>query len=312
MNIQTAVVMVRQAGSAAGIVPAMEDFIDMETGCNVDLIAFPQAIPTCREVLGTKEQLLLHCVRDEGDAKNFFLSKIANAAFFLSGTSSEAEADAFYWRSARAHGVPSIAYLDQYSNIEKRFPGVTPGDWPDSLAVIDEHDKALASRIAPSGVRIVVIGSPALERTKARYQELRSQGIVSEPDRIVFATEPVENPEEFRAINGFTDEDSFEFVKEMIRRKHPGSRLVVRLHPRDSKERWRGSIPDDFPVEWDYDTRALCLARAARVFGMRSFFLREAAECGVPVVSVQPQRRTECPLTDGRMQVVTRLDDYLP
>lgn len=306
----TGIVVVRQAGSAAGIVPAAEELLSGKPMCCLVLIAFPQAVPTCHEVARNLERFAFHAVATEEEARDVFSRHINQSAFVVTGTSEAATADAYYWRTARACGVPAIAYLDQWSNIEARFPGSGREDWPDQLAVIDAYDRALALAIAPPGVEIRVTGSPALERIKREVANLHEQGVSAERNRLVFATEPVANIREYRAINGFCDEDSFRLALEVIRLHHSGSSLVMRLHPRDSRERWIGLLPIDIHVEWDMQTRSVCLARAERVFGMRSFFLLEALACGVPVVSFQPNKKTYCALTDERMLVVSNIEDY--
>jgi hypothetical protein len=292
--------------------PALQELIDGRPSPRIVVIAFPQAVATCREVVRDLEKFVFHAVQTESEAHEIFENEIGSASFLLTGTSSAAAADAFYWRGARAKGVTSVAYLDQCSNIEKRFPGNGRNDWPDTLAVIDENDRQLAEALAPAGVLIRNTGSPAIERIKRDVQELRAKGVHSDSARLVFATEPVEDIFEYREINGFVDEDCFEVACQLIRKHHPAALLVMRLHPRDSRERWVPKLPSDIPSEWDFDTRAACLARAGTIFGMRSFFLAEAWACGVKVISIQPARKTNCPLTDGRMPVITDAEQYTP
>jgi hypothetical protein len=312
MTPRTGLVLVRQAGSAAALMPALQGLLDSGPTAKIIIIAFPQAVATCREVADDLGKFSFHAVQTESEAHEIFEKEIGGAAFLLTGTSSAAAADAFYWEDARQRGVVSVAFLDQGSNIEKRFSGRSRNDWPDILAVIDEYDMKLAEALAPVGVQIRDTGSPALKRIKRNVEELRANGVRSNAARIVFATEPVEDCGEYREINGFVDEDSFEVAIGLIRVHHPTALLVMRLHPRDSRERWLARLPADIPTEWDIDTRAACLARAGRVFGMRSFFLLEALACGVKVISIQPGRKTNCPLTDGRMPVITNPDEYRP
>ena len=292
--------------------PALEELIDSRPSPRIVIIAFPQAVATCREVVRDLDNFSFHAVQTEAEAQEIFEKEISSATFLLTGTSSAAAADVFYWRGARAKGVTSVAYLDQWSNIEKRFLGRNINDWPDTLAVIDENDRKLAEVLAPAGVLIRTTGSPAIERIRRNVQELRAGGVLNDAARIVFATEPVEDFLEYREINGFMDEDCFAVALHLIRKHHPGALLVIRLHPRDSRERWAPLLPSDISIEWDLDTRAACLARAGRIFGMRSFFLLEAWACGVKVVSIQPSRKTNCSLTDGRMPVITDPDEYRP
>ena len=311
MKARTLIVVVRQAGSAAGIIPAAEELLNNENaGISLVVIAFPQAVATCKEVAAHPDQLMMHAVKTENEARDVFEKNLSEARLILTGTSAEAEADAYYWRVARKHKIESIAYLDQWVNIDQRFPDATPSGWPDHLAVIDAHDEKLARMIAPDSVQIHITGSPALDRIKREVDRLRASEIKADPNRFVFATEPVTNLELYRLENGFCDEDSFDLLVALMRSHHPSAILVMRLHPRDSRERWLPKLPADIKFEWDSETRANCLAHAGKVFGMRSFFLLEALAAGVPVVSLQPNKKTYCPLTDERMPVLVRLEDY--
>lgn len=312
MKARTLIVVIRQAGSAAGIIPAAEELLKNESESSVSLIviAFPQAVATCKEVADHPDKLVMYAVKTETEARDTFEKNLGNASLILTGTSAEAEADAYYWRAAREHKIESIAYLDQWVNIDQRFLGFTQDGWPDHLAVMDAHDEKLARAIAPDGVQVHMTGSPALDRIKREVVRLRVNGIKAEPSRFVFATEPIANLETYRFENGFCDEDSFELLVALMRVHHPSATLVMRLHPRDSRARWLPKLPADIRIEWDNETRASCLAHAGKVFGMRSFFLLEALAAGVPVVSLQPNKKTACPLTDERMPVVVRLEDY--
>jgi hypothetical protein len=309
----TGIIVVRQAGSAAGLIPvadALTAATDAGTVWRIVVIAYPQAIKTSLEVASHPDRYTIHAVDSELQAQHYFNQHIGQAALVLTGTSAEAEADAQFWRIARQHGVASIAYLDQWSNIEQRFPGALPSDWPDHLAVIDVYDQQLAHAIAPPGVTIHNTGSPALDNIRHQVAQLRAQGVKADPHRIVFATEPVAQPAQFRALHGGADEDSFDLALTLIRTHHPGATLALRLHPRDTQARWRDKIPADINFEWDDKTRAETLASSAIVFGMRSFFLVEAAAAGVAVFSLQPGKKTYCPLTDERMKVVVAATDY--
>ncbi|NEX59658.1 hypothetical protein [Noviherbaspirillum galbum] len=308
MMASKGIIIVRQAGSAAALLPVADELAESEPDCHLTVIAFPPSASTCREIARRADRYALHVVQDEDEARARFHEQIDNASFLLTGTSAEAEADAYYWREARKRGVENFGYLDQWVNIEQRFPGMTRDDWPDHLAVLDEHDLKMAASIAPEGVALHVSGSPALANIQRQVKALREAGIQAEPARILFATEPAADLDAYRAINGFNDEDSFDWAVELVRRRHPGATLVLRLHPRDGRERWLPRLPGDVSVVWDELSRAESLARAGLVLGMRSFFLLEAHACAIPVISLQPQRRTACPLTDGRMTVITNLE----
>jgi len=215
------------------------------------------------------------------------LDRAGKLSVLVTGTSEKAAADAAQWRWARRRRIPTLAYLDQGINLELRFAE----DWPDAVATISEKDSARVRSLAPGSVAVHTTGSPAVEAFAAEVERLRESGIAAEPGRIAFATEPITgmSPDAYRRINGFTDEDAFAMAKRAVA-AHRGAKLVVRLHPRDSVARWPGAEFDQYARSTE------SAARAQVICGTRSLFLAQAAAAGVPVVSLQPGRRTESPI----------------
>jgi hypothetical protein len=304
------IVILRQAGSASGIIPAIEDMLETSPETKVSIIAFHHAFLTCNEV--AKNKLHIQLVKSEEEAKKIFNYEIHKDCkkLLITGTSHEAIADTYYWQKAKEYNVESIAYLDQWSNISDRFIDSSYQNWPDTLIVINSDEKKLLQSIAPPSVNIEIVKSPALIRIKHEVQLLWSSGIKIELGRFIFATEPVESELNYKKINGFIDLDCFDLLLSIVRKYHKNCLIILRLHPRDTKMRWLNKIPNDIHIEWDTDTRAMSLAKAERVFGMRSFFLLEALQVNSKVVSLQPNKRTLCPLTDGKMLVCRKLEDY--
>ena len=132
--------------------PALDELVGDTREPRVIIIAFPQAATACEEVARNLDHFRFHAVQTEAQAREIFDEEIGGATLLLTGTSSAAAEDAYYWRSARSHGVTSVAYLDQSSNLDKRFLSRDLSDWPNVIAVIDENDKMLVEAMAPSGV----------------------------------------------------------------------------------------------------------------------------------------------------------------
>ena len=234
-----------------------------------------------------------------------------HGSVLVTGTSEEARADRDLWRWARGRRIASLAYLDQWVNLERRFVSKNADDWPDALATISETDARLAAALAPPNVVLRTTGSPAIEAFGDQVRRIRQ----AKTGRVVFATEPITgmSADDYRAANGFTDADAFRMAARAL--AGIGGELLVRLHPRDSKERWTTAIHEanrpgltagfEPPL-----ARVESAARAHVVCGTRSMFLLEAACAGVPVVSLQPGRRSASPLTDGHPGILTAESEH--
>jgi hypothetical protein len=269
----TAVLVARQVGTAAAFVPVAA--------------ALPGARLLLYPLAAREHADVPHTAADDASILAQ-LERIGSISMLVTGSSEKSAEDAAQWSWARSRRIPSLAYVDQGVNLELRFAR----GWPDAVATIGEKEAAQLRALAPDGVVVHVTGSPAVEAFAREVQRYRTNGTAAEPGRVLFATEPITGmaADEYRRINGFIDEDAYALVKRAVAQL--GAKLLVRLHPRDRAERW----PD---AELDRNARgAESVARAQVVCGTRSMFLVEAAAAGVPVVSLQPGRRTPSPLDE--------------
>ena len=81
MTPRTGLVLVRQAGSAAALMPALQGLLDSGPTAKIIIIAFPQAVATCREVADDLGKFSFHAVQTESEAHEIFEKEIGGAAF---------------------------------------------------------------------------------------------------------------------------------------------------------------------------------------------------------------------------------------
>ena len=304
MNMIIAVL--RQAGACYAIMPHLSSLMGL--GCDVKVIAFEVAYKVCLDIMRDAGSMPVKLANSEVEARSIFNESLPHARLLITGTSFESKYDAFYWRKARELKIESIAYVDQWSNLEERFLGLESCEFPNEICVIDSLAHQALAKIIPSDTKINVVGSPILTyledyvfKDRKNYQEENTQDIT------LFCSEPCRSVKDQRHKYGFCDEDSFIMAYDYQRRYHQESTFLIRLHPTDRRERWLRFLDEGFTFGWDEDSKIQSLIKASRVFGMTSFYLLEALAVGTEVISFQPNKKSFIPLTDGRMRILTHL-----
>jgi hypothetical protein len=311
MNLQSKILVIaKQAGTASAFVPLIRELANRFT---VRVLATEHAGRVFSEAKVDFKRFMNF--EDSG-----VLRGVTQSDLLLTGTSAEAADDSKFWAWAHRHGIPSIGFVDQWVNLEHRFlSGASSDQNPMIVAVIDENDAFAAEKLHLAGSRVHITGSPALDDIAEQVTKLRL-GLPEVNSRpiAVFATEPssVETDTQYRANNGFNDLDALQLTVENLATIPSLADwiLKIKLHPRDRRERIEKFLKTiEAPVKFEIidSGRAEMIACADVVIGTRSFFLLESAICGVPVISLQPGRKTSCPLTDGKsaIHVVTDRTD---
>ncbi len=223
------------------------------------------------------------------------------------------------WAWAAAVGVPSLAVVEAWTNFERRF--VDPAckamgaeaAQPDAIAVIDEASRLTIEAEGWGRARLFVVGQPHLQAQTARLTEARRRTKrTPHHPTLVFFSEPIDS--DFgREVRGFDQFEVFEYVADAVSRL-ADVRLLVKPHPRESVECWRQLAE----LAGDQETDDL-LVSADGVIGITTMVLVEAHLLGVPVLSVQPNRRGVANLVVERLgavviepaAVVSRLAEFV-
>lgn len=200
------------------------------------------------------------------------------------------------WKWARGAGVRSLAAIDSWTHLMRRFETPAGRDFPDLVAVIDEGLVAEFSAEAGGGVDVAAVGQPHLETETARLRAARDghRPAAGQP-QLIFFSEPI--IEDFgRSVRGFEQYEVFEMaVCGLSAQPLEGVSLVVKPHPREPLERWHDTavrVAGETGMAIALADRPAedLLATADGVIGMTTMVLLEAHLAQVPVLSLQPAR----------------------
>lgn len=179
-------------------------------------------------------------------------------------------------RLANEAGIPSIAFVDFWSNYKERFADDTGAlHFPDCIAAVDEAACDDMDALGFPEEKLTPIGP------------LRLAGLPKPaPDRkgILFVSQCLEEAYGGRAACreriGYCPEDAFRCLHEA---NNPDMPLAVRFHPREKPFPLPAGVED-----WSEGEASAALARAQIVAGMTGSMLMDAYFMQLPVVSIQP------------------------
>lgn len=223
----------------------------------------------------------------------------------FTGTSEMAEDDGAYWCWAHQRKIPSFAWLDQIVNFEKRFVSLSDATKLPTLILTNDEATLAEIRLLNIPTKMNCIGSPYIEELLSKIDRTKKQDHTA-----FFASEPAMN--DYRPTHGFDDIDSFAMASRVLHSIEGKTQrrwnILVKLHPRDSLERFHGELQRRYPscaVETTHMVKEDILSSAHVVIGMRSMFLFESASAGIPTISFQPHRKTNCAYLDQHRNVLT-------
>jgi hypothetical protein len=319
---KVALVVARQAGAANAFAPLLDHLAAVRPACPVTALALPPADAAWQDRVGR-----FHRVSDFAGAAPW-LGARRGAAFLLTGTSHAVADDGRFWAWAAHHGVPSVAFVDQWVNYWQRFTRRARFDTlPARIAVVDAVAHRRMLEAGCPAERLAITGNPAFDGlapvTPAAGARARTALGVPPGHRLVaVVADPLGSREEeaaFRTVNGFSTRDALAVLlgalDGLARRLGP-LHCLVKPHPVEGPaavSSLLGNRPSSRDVHialTEADRRQL-VAAADLVAGMRSVLLYEATLLGRPAVSVQPHRTTACDATDDRpgLLLATEPDD---
>ncbi len=176
----------------------------------------------------------------EGPPSEDLVSLVEGVNRLICGTSGTAMLE---WEAiglARDTGVPSVAFLDHWTNYRARFLRSDRIVLPDEVWVSDAHAERRAQVELPT-VRLRRVENVYLEETVGRIAELRSTSATSRNGlEVLYVTEPLDAEPLTGGDQAFpadAAEKSFTFFLENLRAlesKHQVTSIVVRPHPSES------------------------------------------------------------------------------
>lgn len=229
------------------------------------------------------------------------------------------------WLHARGMGIGSLAFIDQWQNYGIRFRGPDAGSGfaflPDHINCIDAIGRAEMLAEGLPEERMVAFGLPHLAPLASLCLEvdpaslLKKLGIPHGWERkeqtLLYVSEPL--AEHYGSSRGYDQYLVLELFLEAVRLRCPRVRVLVKLHPKDDRDKFRALEKRfaELPVAFIQDeiSHIECLCLADRVFGMTSVMLVEAYLLGKVVVSLQPGLKGTDHLVLSRLGLVPRIDD---
>ncbi len=217
----------------------------------------------------------------------------------VTGTSMGVQLEAILWRLAEADAVPTLAWLDQWTNLECRFQAGRPG-W---VAAIDTEQRGDLMALGFKADRVLIAGQPYLSFLGAPAEsKFEDKPLPSTVRALLYVSEPYSRDYALGLQDsiGFDEFDVFDVIYETATQALEISRdlridLAIKLHP------YEGADP--------YCRRLTELSRQPRlnlrliggdksgqeavgssdiVVGVSSILLLEAMLLGKPTLSLRP------------------------
>ncbi|MCC6563340.1 hypothetical protein IT087_00430 [Candidatus Uhrbacteria bacterium] len=196
-------------------------------------------------------------------------------------------------KTAKRMKIPTVVYLDHWMNYRLRF-GYPRDGWeenlPDEIWVGDEAALRIAQEEFP-GMAISLVPNEHMHEIRESFSAIQSK-VKEESDLVLFLSEPMSEPTTIFGDLQDVSFDEFGVLQDLISRvKGSTYRLVVRMHPSESKEKYQS-----FGVKISDEPELLTdLARASVIVGMSTMALAHAAACGKKVWSLWPDVGTSSP-----------------
>jgi len=197
-----------------------------------------------------------------------------------------AEFERDLWRRARRHQLATLAAIDAWTNLQRRFEASDGVIQPDAVAVLDTPLRDQLAALEGWSAHLFIVGQPHLQEQTARLALRRRQhGKSAGRHQLVFFSEPVR--EDYGTSRGF---DQFEVFAALMKYLDDVSDVQIRIkpHPREDAGAWQDVAGDRATLAGG--SAADLLVEADGVLGMTSMVLIEAHLLGLPVLSLQPER----------------------
>ena len=215
------------------------------------------------------------------------------------------------WSAGRKLRIPSLAVVDSWSNLERRFQFAdATSEQPDALGVIDENTRAQIADEKWCRARIFVVGQPHLAARTERLRRRRRARPSGSAKRIVFFSEPI-GEDYGPTARGFTQFEVATLAAQALA-EYPGIVMDVKPHPREADADWRDWLARTPNTRLAAEDTETLLAAADGVLGITTIVLIEATLAGIPALSLQPERTAIVnPALEEMVQIVTRRKDTI-
>ncbi len=207
---------------------------------------------------------------------------------------------------ARKNSLPSVAFLDNWTNFRERFgyPDVAwQKNFPDFIATHDKHSQEGASN---QGLKnTITIKNYSLEKKLNEYKYL-----VKKEDTLLFLSEPTAKvaKKTYGDSNywGFDEKDTFKAILQ-YQEKFTCSKIVVRLHPSDESKVYKEIDPN---INISSNSLLKDISDAKIVIGLDTSVLRLAFLLGKKVISFMPSIKRDFHVPLPKSNQTRNLEDF--
>lgn len=190
---------------------------------------------------------------------------------------------------AKAHKLPSFAFLDHWTSYLERF-GYPKPNWKNNLpSFIVAHDKASEKKAKELGLPTVIA-----IKNYALLAQLKAFKKTTQNDTLLFLSEPTAKVALASFGDaygwGFTEKEVFENIL-TCKALFGCKQIIIRLHPSDSRETYEAI---DNTVTFSKATLLEDIAQAKIIIGIDTVALYTAYLLGKKVISYIPSDKREC------------------
>jgi len=214
-------------------------------------------------------------------------------SIILYGTGWQNHLEYHFLDYAKTHNLPSMAFLDHWTNYRERF-GYPEKNWENNLpSFIVAHDQTSYDKATAFGLpNVIAIKNYALLSQLKEAQNVLSK--IQENNTLLFLSEPTAKVAT-RAFGdaygwGFTEKEVFEDIL-----KHKAlfecDTILIRLHPSDTPETYQTIDPS---ATFSHATLLEDIAEAKVIIGIDTVALYTAYLLGKKVISYIPSTKREC------------------
>ena len=233
----------------------------------------------------------------------------------VTGTSLDGTLEATLWRLAARDGVPALAWIDQWMNLDHRFRKGRPA-W---VAALDAAQRDALIAIGFEHDRVILGGHPHLHAMMSCPLDAAPHTDREGIQTVLFVSESYTEDYRLGRLSplGYDEHEVFDIVAhgiEAAKRADPDRRidLVVKFHPLEGEPRRFIERLESRPWPKNVTARWLpgpasgreAAAAADLVIGMSSILLLEALLMERPVLSLTPGHEGEDPFIASRLGAV--------
>lgn len=229
------------------------------------------------------------------DEENDIFKKLLtfNPSVILYGTGWQNHLEYIFLKYAREHILPSVAFLDHWSNYRERF-GYPDAKWrenlPDFIATHNKESFELAKNLDLPNV--IAIKNYAQKREFLYAKDIFER--VKEQDILLFLSEPTAKvAQKSYGESNFWGFDEVKVFKDILENKtlFNCEKIVIRVHPSDIQDTYRAIDPD---ISFSDKTLLEDIARAKIIIGIDTVALYSAYLLGKKAISYIPSNKREC------------------